>query len=82
MLIHGDNRMSQLTACLAAVPNFLLDTESAKRIIAHQVQVIRDNWSRVCDEAQLPEADRLLLWHRQFLNPFAFFGAPAEIVDD
>jgi len=82
MLIHGDNRMSQLVVCLAAAPNFLLDTERAKRIIEHQVRIIRDNWNRVCDEARLSEADRLLLWHRQFLNPFAFFGAPAEFGDD
>jgi serine/threonine-protein kinase HipA len=79
MLILGDNRMSQLSVCLAAAPNFLLDADRSKGIIKHQVQVIRDNWNAVCNEAQLTEADRRLFWHRQFLNPFAFFGAPAEI---
>ena len=79
MLILGDNRMSQLSVCLAAAPNFLLDADRSKGIIKHQVQVIRKNWNAVCDEAQLTEADRQLFWHRQFLNPFAFFGAPAEI---
>jgi serine/threonine-protein kinase HipA len=79
MLILGDNRMSQLSVCLAAAPNFLLDADRSKGIITHQVQVIRKNWNAVCDEAQLTEADRQLFWHRQFLNPFAFFGAPAEI---
>lgn len=79
MFIVGDNRMSQLSVCLAAAPNFLLDRDRATEIIKHQVQAIRDNWTGVCDEAQLTEADRRLLWHRQFLNPFAFFGAPAEI---
>lgn len=82
MFIVGGNRMSQLSVCLAAAPNFLLNTERAKGIIKHQVQAIRDNWDRVCDEAQLTEADRQLFWHRQFLNPFAFFGAPAEISGD
>ena len=28
----------------------------------------------VCDEANLPAADRNRLWERQFLNPFAFEG--------
>jgi serine/threonine-protein kinase HipA len=79
MLILGDNRMSQLSVCLAAAPNFLLDADRSKGIIKHQVEVIRDNWNEVCDEAQLTEADRQLFWHRQFLNPFAFFGTPAEI---
>jgi len=79
MLILGDNRMSQLSVCLEAAPNFLLDADRSKDIIKHQVQVIRKNWNRVCDEAQLTEADRQLFWHRQFLNPFAFFGAPSEI---
>jgi serine/threonine-protein kinase HipA len=79
MLIHGDNRMSQLSVCLAAAPDYLLNEEKASQIIQHQVQIIRDHWNSVCDEAKLTEADRQLLWHRQFLNPFAFFGAPDEL---
>jgi serine/threonine-protein kinase HipA len=82
MLILGDNRMSQLSVCLAAAPNFLLDAEGAKGIIKRQVQAIRGNWDKVCDKAQLAEADRQLFWHRQFLNPFAFFGSPAELRGD
>jgi len=77
MLIDGDNRMSQLSVCLAASPNFLLHADGAKQIIKHQAQTIRENWTSVCDQAQMTEADRQLLWHRQFLNPFVFFGAPA-----
>jgi serine/threonine-protein kinase HipA len=82
MLILGNNRMSQLSVCLAAAPNFLLNVEGATGIIKHQVGVIRDNWDKVCDQAKLTEADRQLFWHRQFLNPFAFFGSPAGINGD
>ena len=82
MLIHDSNRMSQLSVCLVAAPNFLLDVETAKRIIKHQVQTIRSHWTSVCHEAELTEADRQLFWHRQFLNPFAFYDAPPEISRD
>lgn len=30
------------------------------------------HWAEACEEAELPAADRTLLWGRQFLNPFAF----------
>ena len=79
MLIHDNDRMSQLSVCLAAAPNFLLDADEATTIIKHQVQIIHENWKRVCDEAELSESDRQFFWQRQFLNPFAFFGAPPEV---
>ena len=79
MLIHDNNRMSQLTACLDAASSFLLNPETARRIVKHQVQTILDHWIGVCDEAEMTEADRRFFWRRQFLNPYAFYGAPAEI---
>jgi serine/threonine-protein kinase HipA len=81
MFIHGNNKMSQMTTCLAAAPNFHLDAETAKSIIVHQVRTIKTHWASICDEAALTETDRQFFWHRQFLNPFAFYGAPPEIND-
>ncbi len=37
-----------------------------------QIYAIGENWSSVCEEAELTETDRALLWGRQFLNSFAF----------
>ncbi|HBE95192.1 MAG TPA: phosphatidylinositol kinase [Desulfovibrio sp.] len=81
MLITGDKRKSQLAVCLEAAPNFQLNAERATAIIMDQVRVIRNSWQAVCDEASMPESDRRLLWRRQFLNPFALEGVPAEISD-
>ncbi|WP_374658768.1 type II toxin-antitoxin system HipA family toxin [Phenylobacterium sp.] len=78
MLITGNKRLSQLTVCLEAAPQFLLSEERAKAIIEAQLAVIRAQWSAVCDEAGLTEVDRRFLWGRQFLNPFALEGWEAN----
>jgi len=72
MLIAGGNRMSRVSSCLEAAHHFLLSREEALSIVVHQVSVIGENWSRICEEAELSKTDRSLLWGRQFLNPFAF----------
>jgi len=79
MLITGDNRFSQIVTCLKAAPHFLLSADQAFAIVAHQVKTIIDTWLSVGVEAELTEVERNLLWRRQFLNPFAFDGAPAAV---
>lgn len=74
MLIHGGNRMSQISSCLDAAPAFHLTREKAGEIAAHQKAAIQDNWNAVCDEARLTEIDRAMLWGRQLLNPFSIIG--------
>ena len=72
MLISGDNRMSRILSCLDAAKNFLLSRKDAVEIIENQITSIGKNWSSVCDEAELSEIDRNMLWGRQFFNPYAF----------
>ena len=79
MLIHGGDRSSHLSTCIAAASSFLLAREEAIDIINHQVNVIEHEWQAICDEASLSEVDRALFWRRQFLNPFAFLNAPKEV---
>ena len=79
MLINGDRRFSQLALCLDAAPNFLLSREEATTIAASQIVEIRDQWDAVCEEVTLSMVDKQLFWRRQFLNPFAFEGAPAAL---
>lgn len=71
MLITGNKRLSQLTLCLEAAPQFLLGADRARIIIDAQLATIRAEFGRICDEAGLSEVDRAFLWGRQFLNPFA-----------
>jgi serine/threonine-protein kinase HipA len=84
MLIMGDRKASQIALCLKAAAQFLLDGETATKLIAGQIKVIKKFWKQVCDEAELTQVDKNFLWRRQFLNPYAFIDAPkaiAELVD-
>lgn len=74
MLITGNKRLSLLTICLQAAPQFLLGADRARTLITSQLATIRSHWNQVCDEAGLTEVDRAFLWGRQFLNPFALQG--------
>ncbi len=74
MLIHLDDRRSQLESCRAAVAQFLLTKAEAHHIIESQVDTVRAHWNDLCDEAELSKVDRALLWRRQFLNDYAFEG--------
>ena len=74
MQICGHGRRSQLSLCLAAANKFLLADEHALAIMRHQIAAIAGNWEETCDMAQLNQADRRLLWRRQFLNDLAFEG--------
>lgn len=81
MLIDGDRRASQIVVCLDAAVNFLLSREEATAIVAAQISTIKEEWRRVCDEAALSVIERELFWRRQFLNSFAFDGAPQSLSD-
>ncbi|MCY4302938.1 MAG: HipA domain-containing protein [Aestuariivita sp.] len=74
MQIHGRKRRSQLSLCLRAANKFLLTEERALAIMEQQIAVIKSNWEPVCDQAELNDVDRRLLWRRQFLNDLAFEG--------
>lgn len=75
MLIHENNRLSQLQLCINAAATFHLSTDEAKEIVSAQIDVINQNWNAICDEAELSQVDRQFFWQRQFMNPFAFEGS-------
>jgi len=71
MLISGDNNLSQLKTCLGTAHNFLLSEEEARETFGHLTAAIEKHWGTVCEEAELNEVDKKLLWRRQFLNPYS-----------
>ncbi|MGI9250511.1 MAG: type II toxin-antitoxin system HipA family toxin [Pseudohongiellaceae bacterium] len=71
MLIFGSNNLSQLNTCLMTANNFLLSETDARAIFKHLTETIKQYWDTVCEEAELSETDKNLLWSRQFLNPYA-----------
>ena len=79
MLITSVDRMSRLSTCVLAAPQFHLDERSAKNVIQEQIEQLQQAWPEITDEAGLTEIDQTLLARRMFLNPFIFEGAPAGI---
>ena len=71
MLISGGNNLSQLKTCLGTAHNFLLSEEEARETFGNLTAAIEEHWETVCEEAELNEVDKKLLWRRQFLNPFS-----------
>ena len=71
MLISSNNNLSQLKTCLETSHNFLFSEAEARTIFERLTTSIEQHWDAVCEEAELSEVDKKLLWGRQFLNPFS-----------
>lgn len=74
MEIGNGARASQFSVCVDAAGIYGLTAGEARAVIERQVEVIRSEWDDACEEAHLTDAQRDLLWGRQVLNPFAFYG--------
>jgi len=64
-------RLSQVAACVARAPTYLLTEEEAGAIVKRQIETIEGEWDEVCDLAELSEVDRRRLRGGAFLNPFS-----------
>ena len=78
MLIKGDNRMSTLSSCLNAAPQFLLNENEAIDIIEAQINTIGDSFTAICDDGKVTLTDKAFFAGRQFLNPFCVQDLPAK----
>jgi len=71
MLISGGNNLSQFKSCLEAAHHFHVAKDDVHALFEHQESVIEEHWEEICEEAQLSQVDKKLLWRRQFLNPYS-----------
>jgi serine/threonine-protein kinase HipA len=67
-------RESRVAGCVERAGVYQLEEAEARVIVDRQIAVIESDWDEVCDVAELPAAERSLLWRRQFLNPYATEG--------
>ena len=74
MTIAPGFRYSQLAGCIKASEIYFLSKVEARQIIDEQLEIIRSQWTEACDVARLTESERLQLWRRQILNPYATEG--------
>jgi serine/threonine-protein kinase HipA len=65
-------RYSRIDGCVAAAGEYLLSETQAREIIDRQVEIIRENWDVVSDQAHMTATDKSTFWGRQFLNRYAF----------
>jgi len=70
---EGFNR-SQLDGRIRAAPTYHLSLEEARAIVDHQIDVIRNTWREVCEQASMTQAERRLFAGRAVFNPYAFYG--------
>ena len=74
MLIDGNNNLSQIKTCLKTAHNFLLSDDAVDEIFEQQKSGIKKYWNIVCDEAEISNAEKEMLWERQFLNPYSLLS--------
>ena len=78
MIIFQQKNMSQLSICIEACHQFLLDSSETVVIIEKTLKDLLNSWESVCKEANLSEVDRNLFSQRFFLNSFIFEGLPRD----
>ncbi|HEY5112190.1 MAG TPA: type II toxin-antitoxin system HipA family toxin [Acidimicrobiales bacterium] len=74
MAIAPGFRFSQFAGCINASETYFLSRDEARQIVDNQMEIIREQWTDASDTARLTENERLQLWGRQILNPFATEG--------
>jgi len=68
-----------VAGCVERASLYQLSRSEASEIVDHQIDTIVRDWHGVCDEAELTDGQRRVLWNRQFLNPGTLEGWTAPV---
>jgi serine/threonine-protein kinase HipA len=74
MAIAPGFKFSQLAGCIDASERYFLTKAEARQIVDAQLEIIQSQWNDACDAARLTDNERIQLWGRQILNPYATEG--------
>lgn len=72
MKLFDNSNLSLLSLCLKAAPSFNIKAEKAEEIIRSQINTIIQEFESVCNEVDVPEVTRKLLFKRVILNDYIF----------
>ncbi len=72
MKLFENLNLSLLSLCMQAAPSFNIKTEKAEEIIRLQIYTIIQEFESVCNEVDVPEVTRKLLFKRVILNDYIF----------
>ncbi|MCC4791116.1 phosphatidylinositol kinase [Vibrio splendidus] len=72
MKIFENLNLSLLSLCMQAAPSFNIKAEKAEEIIRFQISTITQEFESVCNEVDVPEVTRKLLFKRVILNDYIF----------
>jgi serine/threonine-protein kinase HipA len=72
MKLFKNLNLSLLSLCMQAAPSFNIKAEKAEKIIKSQIYTIIQEFESVCNEVDVPEVTRKLLFKRVILNDYIF----------
>jgi len=72
MKLFKNLNLSLLSLCMQAAPSFNIKAEKAEEIIRFQIVTIIQQFESVCNEVDVPEVTRKLLFKRVILNDYIF----------
>ena len=70
----GGDRTTSLAVLVNAAADYKLDRATARDIALEVTNVVAEHWEAAADFAELPKAQRSLMWGRMFLNPGSVRG--------
>jgi serine/threonine-protein kinase HipA len=73
MALNGiSGSYSTLINVLSISESFQIPSETARNLIEKMISGIKENWTKVCEEADMQSKERERLWGSVIFNPYCF----------